>query len=263
MDGSIDRLQRVLVLNEVTATTILFVANRRLASSPRVGFATDLIKHLPRRGDDLVGQLKGGLSHKPAIMAAQPASIRLTISSLREGEMARIFSAEDWAATLVAAAGEPDIKVKLLQGYTAGGKTYKVHLDGYDQRDLLSGKGSDKRREFFYWTDDGNLCGLRYEQWKAVFMEQRDIGLSVWSEPLIQLRVPKLFNLRSDPFERAEHEAGDYGRWFVDHAFVVVPAQVIVARHIQSFQDFPPRQRPGSFSVEQALEKLRNPPSSN
>jgi arylsulfatase len=178
-------------------------------------------------------------------------------------EINEIFSAEDWAATLVAAAGEPDIKEKLLQGYTAGDKTYKVHLDGYDQRDLLSGKGPDKRREFFYWTDAGNLAGLRYEQWKAVFMEQRAVGLNVWSEPLIQLRVPKLFNLRADPFERAEHEAGDYVRWFVDHAFVVVPAQVIVARHIQSFQDFPPRQRPGSFSVEQAMEKLRNPPSSN
>jgi len=163
---------------------------------------------------------------------------------------------------LLAAAGEPDIKNKLLQGYAAG-KTYKVHLDGYDQRDLLSGKGPDQRREFFYWTDDGNLCGLRYDQWKAVFMEQRKEGLEVWSEPLIQLRLPKLFNLRSDPFERAEHESGDYVRWFIEHAFVIVPAQAIVGRHLQSFIEFQPRQRPGSFSVEQALEKLRNPPSSN
>jgi hypothetical protein len=94
-------------------------------------------------------------------------------------------------------------------------------------------------------------------------MEQRAHGLDVWSKPLQQLRVPKLVNLRSDPFERGMYEAGDYVRWFVEHAFVVVPAQAIVAQHLQSFQEFPPRQRPGSFSVEQALEKLRLPPSSN
>ena len=134
--------------------------------------------------------------------------------------------------TLVAAAGEPDIKNKLLQGYDAGGKTFKVHLDGYDQRDLLAGKGPDKRREFFYWTDDGNLAGLRYDQYKAVFMEQQAHGLEVWMQPLVPLRAPKLFNLRSDPFERAEHEAGDYVRWFIEHVFVLVPAQAIVGRHL-------------------------------
>ena len=178
-------------------------------------------------------------------------------------EINDIFSAEDWATTLVAAAGEPDIKDKLLQGYDAAGKNFRVHLDGYDQRDLLARKGPNKRREFFYWTDDGNLAGLRYEQWKAVFMEQKAHGLDVWAQPMVQLRLPLLFNLRSDPFERAQHEAGDYVRWFVEHAFVLVPAQALVAQHLVSFQQFPPRQKPGSFSVEQAMEKLRNPPSSN
>jgi arylsulfatase A-like enzyme len=163
----------------------------------------------------------------------------------------------------MAAAGEPDIKGKLLQGYNAGGKNFKVHLDGYDQRDLLAGKAPAKRREFFYWTDDGNLAGLRYDQYKAVFMEQPAHGLEVWMQPLTTLRAPKLFNLRSDPFERAQHEAGDYVRWFVEHAFVLVPAQSLVAQHLQTFQEFPPRQKPGSFSVDQAMEKLRNPPSSN
>ena len=174
-----------------------------------------------------------------------------------------IFSAEDWAATLVGAAGEPDLKEKLLQGYEASGKTFKVHLDGYDQRDLLGGIGPDKRREFFYWTDDGNLAGLRFNQWKAVFMEQKAHGLDVWSQPLTELRLPMLFNLRSDPFERSKEESGDYVRWFIEHAFVLVPAQAIVGQHLASFQEFPPRQRPGSFSVEQAMEKLRNPPSTN
>jgi arylsulfatase A-like enzyme len=173
-------------------------------------------------------------------------------------EINEIFSAEDWATTLVAAAGEPDVKNKL-----AAGKTFKVHLDGYDQRDLLARKGPDKRREFFYWTDDGNLAGLHYDQWKAVFLEQKVEGFDVWQQPLIQVRLPMLFNLRSDPFERAQHEAGDYVRWFIEHAFVIVPAQGIVGQHLASFVQFPPRQKPGSFSVEQALEKLRLPPANN
>jgi arylsulfatase A-like enzyme len=179
-------------------------------------------------------------------------------------EINDIFSAEDWATTLVAAAGEPEIKSKLLQGYNAAGKSFRVHLDGYDQRDLLARKGGpNQRREFFYWTDDGNLAGLRYDHWKAGFLEQKAHGFAVWAQPMVQLRLPMLFNLRSDPFERAQHEAGDYVRWFVEHAFVLVPAQAIVGQHIASFQQFPPRQRPGSFSVEQAMEKLRNPPTSN
>src|SRR5213596_3159243 len=192
-----------------------------------------------------------------------PAMIRWPGLVPAKTEINEIFSAEDWATTLVAAAGEPDIKEKLLQGYDAAGKTFRVHLDGYDQRDLLAQKGPDKRREFFYWTDDGNLAGLRYEQWKAVFLEQKAHGFDVWAQPMVQLRLPTLFNLRSDPFERAQHEAGDYVRWFVEHAFVLVPAQSLVAQHLESFKQFPPRQKPGSFSVEQAMEKLRNPPSSN
>jgi hypothetical protein len=150
-------------------------------------------------------------------------------------------------ATLTAAAGAPDIKENLLQGYNADDKSFKVHLDSYDQRELFAGKGPDKRREFFYWTDDGNLAGLRYDQYKAVFMEQNAHGLEVWMQPLVPLRAPKLFNLRSDPFERAEQEASDYDKWFIEHLFVLVPAQAIVAQHIPSFREFPPRQKPGSF----------------
>ncbi len=168
-----------------------------------------------------------------------------------------IMSAEDWVPTLMAAAGSPDITGKLLQGFDTGGKTFKVHLDGYDQTDLITAKGPGKRREFFYWTDDGDLAGMRYDQWKVVFLEQRAEGLDVWREPLIRLRVPLLFNLRSDPFERAQHEAGDYQRWFVEHAFLMAPAIGLVARHVQSFRDFPPRQPPGTFSIDQAMQKLQ------
>jgi hypothetical protein len=121
----------------------------------------------------------------------------------------------------------------------------------------------DKRREFFYWTDDGNLAGLRFDQYKVVFMEQPAHGLEVWMQPLVPLRAPKIFNLRSDPFERAEHEAGGYDKWFVEHAFVLVPAQAIVGQHLATFQEFPPRQKPGSFSVDQAMDLMMKQKSNN
>ncbi|ANL89130.1 arylsulfatase [Rhizobium phaseoli] len=172
-------------------------------------------------------------------------------------EINDVFSHEDWVPTLVAAAGEPDITAKLLAGYAAVGKTFKVHLDGYDQHDLLAGSGPSKRKEYFYWTDDGNLAALRYEQWKIVFMEQRARGLDVWQDPLVTLRFPKLFNLRSDPFEVADQDAGDYDKWRVERAFVLVPAQAFVGKHLTTYQDFPPRQKPGSFSLDQVLAKLQ------
>lgn len=127
----------------------------------------------------------------------------------------------------------------------------------------MSAKGPDKRREFFYRTDDGNLAGLRYDQRKAVFLEQKVEGFPVWQQPMIQLRLPMLFNLRFEPFERAQHESGDCVGWFIEHAFVIVPEQGLLGERLRSFIQFPPRQRPGSFSVEQALEMLRIPPSGN
>jgi len=172
-------------------------------------------------------------------------------------EINDIVSHEDWVPTFVAAAGEPDVTAKLLKGYDAAGKTFKVHLDGYDQRDMLAGTGPDKRKEFFYWTDDGNLAALRYERWKLLFLEQRAEGFKVWSEPLIPLRVPLIEDLRADPFERAEHEAEGYGTYILNHAFLAVPAQAFVGQHLQTYIDFPPRQKPGSFSLDQVLAKLQ------
>ena len=168
-----------------------------------------------------------------------------------------IFAHEDMLPTLLAAAGDPDVKAKLLKGMPVGNKTFKVHLDGYNITDALAGKSPSPRREFFYFNDDGSLVGLRYNQWKVVFAEQRAHGFDVWQEPFVSLRVPKLFNLRSDPFETADHESMDYPRWRVEHLFVLVPAQQFVGQFLATFKDFPPSQKPGSFSIDAALEALQ------
>jgi len=172
-------------------------------------------------------------------------------------EINELFSHEDWVPTLVGAAGEPNVVDKLLDGYQSAGKTFKVHLDGYNQRDLLAGTGPNKRKEFFYWTDDGNLAALRYDRWKILFLEQRARGLDVWQDPLVALRLPKIIDLRSDPFERAPFDAGEYGKWRVQRTFVLVPAQDLVAQHLQTYVQYPPRQKAGSFSLDQVLAKLQ------
>ncbi len=164
---------------------------------------------------------------------------------------------EDILPTLLAAVGEPDIKGKLMKGHAIGGTTYKVHLDGYNLLPWLKGDAAESpRQEFLYWNDDGKLVALRHAQWKVVFAEQRGHSLDVWQDPFVDLRFPKLFNLRSDPFERADHEAIDYGRWRVDRAFALVPAAAYVGQWLQSFKEFPPRQKPASFSIDQVMEKL-------
>jgi arylsulfatase A-like enzyme len=168
-----------------------------------------------------------------------------------------VFSHEDMLPTLLAAAGEPDIKEKLLKGQSTGGKNYKVHLDGYNLLPYFKGEAKEApRKEFLYWTDGGQLSGLRFNQWKLVFLEQRAHSFEVWQEPFVELRLSKIFNLRSDPFERADHEGIDYSRWRADRLFLLVPAQAYVAQWLQSFKDFPPRQKPASFSIDQVMERL-------
>ncbi len=171
-----------------------------------------------------------------------------------------IFAHEDMLPTLLAAAGVPDAKAQLLNGMKVGGKTFKVHLDGYDITDALAGKSPSPRAEFFYFNDEASLVGLRYNQYKVVFAEQRGHGAEVWREPFVPLRAPKLFNLRSDPFETADHEAMDYEHWWVDHMFVFVPAQQYVGKFLTTFKEFPPSQKSGSFSIDQALETLQSAP---
>ncbi len=167
-----------------------------------------------------------------------------------------VGSHEDMLPTFLAAAGAPDVKDKLLSGASAIGRSYNVHLDGYNLLPALKGEAEWPRHEFLYWTDDGDLAALRYDQWKIVFMEQRAHGYEVWQEPLVTLRLPKIFTLRGDPFERADHEGIDYPRWRLERAFVLVPAQAFVQNWLTSFKDYPPRQKPGSFSLDQVMDKL-------
>jgi arylsulfatase len=168
-----------------------------------------------------------------------------------------VFAHEDMLPTLVAAAGDPNAGSKLLKGMKIGSKNFKVHLDGYNIADALAGKTPSPRKEFFYFNDDGSLVALRYNQWKIVFAEQREHGFEVWREPFVELRLPKLFNLRADPFETADHEGMDYERWAVEHLFLLVPAQQYVGKFLGTFKDYPPRQKPGSFSIDAALETLQ------
>jgi arylsulfatase A-like enzyme len=170
-----------------------------------------------------------------------------------------IVSGMDWLPTFLAAAGVPDIKEKLLQGHQAGSMTYKVHLDGYNQLDYLLGKEKkSKREEIFYFSDDGDLMALRFLDWKMVFLEQRAEGtLRIWAEPFTGLRVPKIFNLRRDPYERADITSNTYYDWLIDHVFLIVPAQAYVGKFLDTFKEFPPRQKAASFSVDQVMERLK------
>jgi arylsulfatase len=171
-----------------------------------------------------------------------------------------MISGLDWMPTLMAVAGDPDIKDKLLKGYQAGGKTYKVHLDGYNQLPYLTGQQErGARKEFFYFNDDGDLVAVRYENWKIVFEEQRAQGtMRIWAEPFTKLRVPKLFDLRSDPYERADITSNTFYDFFLsDGAGPFIASQSIVAPFLATFKEFPPSQRPSSFSIDQLVEKMQ------
>jgi arylsulfatase A-like enzyme len=169
-----------------------------------------------------------------------------------------ICSHLDMLPTLLAVAGEPEIKEKLLQGQDAGGHTYRVHLDGYNMVPLLTVEGERSPRQgFFYFSDDGDLVALRFDNWKAVFMEQRVAGtMQIWAEPFVPLRVPKLYNLRTDPFERADITSNTYYDWFLDRAYLVLAATFVTGEFLATFKDFPPRQKAPSFTIDQAMEKL-------
>ena len=166
----------------------------------------------------------------------------------------------DWLPTFLAAAGDADVKKKLLKGHKAGGKKYKVHLDGYNFLPNLTGKEkTGPRNEIFYFSDDGDLTALRYLDWKLIFMEQRvEATFQAWAEPFVPLRVPLIFNLRRDPYERAQVTSNTYYDWLIDRAYLLVPAQAYVGKFLATFKEYPPRQKAASFSLDQVMEKLQS-----
>jgi arylsulfatase A-like enzyme len=170
-----------------------------------------------------------------------------------------IVSHEDWLPTFAAAAGAPEIKEKLKTGVVLNGRPYKNHIDGYNQLDYLGGKAkASPRNEFIYVNDDGQVVAMRWDAWKAVFLENRGQAFGVWREPFTELRVPLLFNLRRDPFERAQHNSNTYNDWFIDRAFVLVPLQQLAAKFLLTMKEYPPSQSPGSFNLEKIQKMIES-----
>jgi len=170
-----------------------------------------------------------------------------------------IVAHEDWLPTFAAIAGAPDVKEELLDGTTINGRKYRNHIDGYNQVDYLTGKTDESpRHEFWYVNDDGQIVAARYDDWKVVFLENRGQAFGVWREPFTELRVPLLFNLRRDPFEKAQHNANTYDDWFLDRPFVIVPIQGLASKFLLSMKEYPPSQSPGSFNLSKIEEQLKN-----
>lgn len=186
-----------------------------------------------------------------------PCAIRWP-GTIKPGTIVNDITAhEDMLTTFAAAAGNATVKQDLLKGSSLSGKTYKVHLDGYDLGPALRGESSWPRKEFIYWTDDGSVAALRYNNWKVTFLIQEAEGLKVWQQPFVELRAPLITNLRMDPFERAEHEnAMGFQQWYMDRMFLIAPAAGYVGQWLQSFKEFPPRQKPGSFNLERVMEAV-------
>ena len=168
-----------------------------------------------------------------------------------------IVSHQDMLPTLLAAAGEPDIDQKLLSGYKAGDKTFKVCIDGVNMLPYLTGQVKESpRSHFFYVSDDGGVMALRHGDWKLVFEDQRAFSTNVWAEPFVKMRVPHMFSLRRDPFERADFNSNVYWDWVIDHAFLLYGAQAIVAAQIDNYLKYPPRQKAASFNLDSVMEML-------
>jgi len=164
---------------------------------------------------------------------------------------------EDMLPTLLAAAGDSTVKEDLLKGRTVNGMTYKVHLDAYNLMPAFQGKAEWPRKEFLYWTDDGNCAALRYNDWKVTFLRQDAEGIDVWTSPYTELRAPMLCNLRMDPFEKAFDESIGYPQWWAEHMFIFAPAGAFVGQWLQSFREYPPRQEPGSFNLDKVMAAIK------
>jgi arylsulfatase len=170
-----------------------------------------------------------------------------------------LFSAEDWLPTLVAAAGgDANLPVDVTKGVQAGSKNFKVHLDGYNQVSYLSGKSATARHEFVYFDDDGNLVAYRDERFKYVYSRQDAHGMEIWRVPMTKMRAPVMIDLLSDPYEYAPHNAANWEDFAMRHAFLILPAIEKVGKYLASYREFPPRQKPATFSIDQITDKMKS-----
>ncbi len=175
-----------------------------------------------------------------------------------------IAALQDMLTTFLSAAGEPDIVAKCKAGHRAGDATFNVVLDGKDMNAYFAGEvATSPRDRFFYVNDDAELVALRVDDWKITFKEQRSHQMALWAEPFVDLRIPRITNLRRDPFERALEGSNSYWEWFLDHVFMLVPAQAVVAEALKEFAEFPPRQKPASFNLDRVMEKLAETPGAS
>lgn len=239
-------------------TVIKALDDLGLADNTIVMYATDNGPHMNSWPDAAMTPFRNEKNSNWEGAYRVPAAVRWP-GKIQPGQVSNeMVSHLDWLPTLVAAAGDTQVKDKLLKGYKVGEANYKVHLDGDNLIPYLTGQATKSPREsFLYINDDQQLTGLRYDNWKIVFMEQRAPGtLRVWAEPFTTLRVPKIFNLRTDPYERADITSNTYYDWLLDHAFMLVPAQAYVGNFLASFKDYPQRQKAASFNMDEVMNKL-------
>ena len=230
-----------------------------IADNTMVFYSTDNGPHMNSWPDAAMTPFRGEKNTNWEGGWRVPAAVRWP-GKIEAGSVSNeIMHHMDWLPTFVAAAGDSEIKEKLLDGHRAIGRRYKVHLDGYNFLPYLTGEAdAGPRDEIFYFSDDGDLTALRFRDWKMIFLEQRAQGtLRVWAEPFTPLRVPLIFHLRRDPYERAQITSNTYYDWLIDRAYLLVPAQDYVGEFLATFQEFPPRQKAASFSLEQVMEKLQ------
>lgn len=252
----------VMIDHDKNVGTVLDALDRLgIADNTFVMYGTDNGPHMNTWPDGAMTPFRNEKNSNWEGAYRVPAMVRWP-GKIKPGSVSnQIVSHLDWFPTLLSIAGDPDATEKLLKGCDVGGKTFKVHLDGFDLTPYLTGEVEKGPREsFFYCNDDQQLTALRYDNWKLVFLEQRAPGtLQVWAEPFVNLRLPKMFNLRTDPYERADITSNTYYDWLIDHAFLIVPAQRYVGRFLATFKEYPPRQRAASFNLDEVARKLQEP----
>jgi arylsulfatase len=245
--------------DELVGSLLDFLDEQGLAENTIVMYSTDNGPHMNSWPDGGMTPFRNEKNSNWEGAYRVPAMVRWPGHIPAGRVLNGIVSHNDWFVTLLAAAGDTDIADRLKAGTELNGTNFKVHLDGHNQLDYITGESDTSPRQFFFYVnDDGDLTGLRYDNWKFVFLEQRETGtLNIWAEPYTVLRVPRLFNLKTDPYEKAMLTSNTYWDWLIDHVFLFVPAQVFVGQMLQTLIEFPPTQTPASFSMDQVMEKLK------